>query len=327
MARRILGPIIGAIAVGAMLALPGSAAGDGAPAPFTTYGVSGPTGLEYMAVPRGHGATLVRKLDHKETLASKNLNRPFAVPGVTVHALPDGLSADGGTLVLVNPRQRVTDGPTHVIVLDTDSLRIMRRLTLSSGFTFDAISPDGSAIYFIQYLSPQDPTKYAVREYDVRQGKLLREPIVDPNEHAGEMRGYALDRVTGSDGRWAYTLYDGGGGEPFVHALDTVKGRAVCVDLDDLVAASQVRDVRMAMSPSDDQLTLTMKKEPLAVVDTQTLKASAPVALDEAANTGSQADGIPWVLIAIGAALGLGTGGIVITTRRRRMSRIAAHDG
>jgi hypothetical protein len=146
MARRILGSIIGAIAVGAALALPGSAAGDGAPAPFTTYGVSGPTGLEYMAVPHRHGATVVRKLDHKKTLASKNLNRPFAVPGVTVHALPDGLSADGGTLVLVNPRQRVSEGPTHVIVLDADSLRVIQRLRLSGGFTFDAISPDGSWI-------------------------------------------------------------------------------------------------------------------------------------------------------------------------------------
>jgi hypothetical protein len=323
MARRILGPIIGAIAVGAALALPGSAAGDGAPAPFTTYGVSGPAGLEYMAVARGHGATLVRKLDHKKALASKNLNRTYAVPGVTVHALPDGLSADGGTLVLVNPRQRVTSGPTHVVVLDADSLRIMRRLTLSGGFTFDAISPDGSSIYFIEYLSPQDPTKYAVREYDVRQGKLLREPIVDPSEHAGEMRGYPLDRVTSPDGRWAYTLYDGGGGEPFVHALDTVKGRAVCVDLDDLVAASQARDVRMAANPAGDRLTLTAKKVPLAVIDTGTLDASAPSA---PADSDGGDEGAPWLLIGLAAALGLGVGAAVIATRRHRASGLAAPD-
>ena len=43
------------------------------------------------------------------------------------------------------------------------------------------------------------------------------------------MRGLALSRVSSEDGRWAYTLYDGGGDVPFIHALDTVGDKAVCI--------------------------------------------------------------------------------------------------
>ena len=46
---------------------------------------------------------------------------------------------------------------------------------------------------------------------------------------SGLVKGWAVDRVTTSDGRWAYTLYTNPGGYPFVHALDTVRGVAHCV--------------------------------------------------------------------------------------------------
>src|SRR5256885_5593045 len=51
----------------------------------------------------------------------------------------------------------------------------------------------------------------------------------DKSEAADPMRGVPVARVTGDHGRWAYTLY--ASGKPFVHALDTVARRAVCVDL------------------------------------------------------------------------------------------------
>ena len=46
------------------------------------------------------------------------------------------------------------------------------------------------------------------------------------------MRGQPLTRATSPDGRWAYTLYDGAGKEPFIHALDTSTRSARCIDLD-----------------------------------------------------------------------------------------------
>jgi hypothetical protein len=316
MARRILGPMIAATALVATLALPGNAAGAGAPAPFTTYGVSGPHVVEYMATPGPHGTTTVRKLDGKNTVASRRLDGRFAVPTVTLRGEPDGLSPDGSRLVLVGPRWQVTRGPTQVLVLDTRSLRIDRRFAFQGAFTFDAISPDGSTIYFIQYLSPRDRTKYAVRAYNVQEGRLLRDPIVDPDEHAGEMRGYPLKRVTSRDGRWAYTLYDGGDGEPFVHALDTVEGRAVCVDLDGLVTPAEVRDVDMAMGPAGEQLTLTAKQAPIAAVDMATLEVSAPPA--SAPNGADSGAGFPWVAVLVAGGLGLVGGGAFLAARHRR---------
>jgi len=47
------------------------------------------------------------------------------------------------------------------------------------------------------------------------------------------MQGSPVTRVGSREGRWAYTLYTGPE-ETFLHALDTVRGRAVCVDLPQL---------------------------------------------------------------------------------------------
>ncbi len=41
-----------------------------------------------------------------------------------------------------------------------------------------------------------------------------------------------MTRATSPDGGWEYTLYDGGGAHPFIHALDVVEGATVCIDLE-----------------------------------------------------------------------------------------------
>ena len=58
-----------------------------------------------------------------------------------------------------------------------------------------------------------------------RGGPAAAGPIFDPGASKGPMRGSPVARAEGADGRWAYTLYDGAGGTPFVHALDTVGAR------------------------------------------------------------------------------------------------------
>jgi hypothetical protein len=61
-------------------------------------------------------------------------------------------------------------------------------LRLQGDFSFDAISPIGDRIYLIEYLSPKDPTKYAVRAYDVQAGRLLHSPVVDPTRPTSRCR-------------------------------------------------------------------------------------------------------------------------------------------
>lgn len=324
MAQRFLGSLISAVAIAGVLGAPASSLAAGGPPPFTALGGETVNGIRYLAQPGGHGTTKVREVADGAMLRSRTVAGTFVLPAVTISAEAGGLSADRGTLVLVHPRLRVAEGPTHMLILDARNLRVRQRLALKGAFTFDAMSPDGSTMYLIQYLSPRDQTRYAVRAYDVEAGRLDPTPIVDPDEHAGEMRGYPLHRVTSPDGRWAYTLYDGGAdGEPFVHALDTVEGRAVCVDLDGLVARDETGRVDMAMDPDTGQLALTARKVPLAFIDTGSLEASAPGAAPSDTNDGG---GFPWILVVIVAGLALVGGGTAMAVRHRRESGLAAPD-
>lgn len=200
--------------------------------------------------------TAVERIDRRDGRLDRwwQLRGHYYVPAVAYDGTGGGLSADGKTLVLGH---LAFDSPayppktTRLAILDTD-LRPQRHLRagqrrpasafssieLRGHFAFDAISPDGSTIYLIHYLSnPTGPsylTHYEVRAYDVKSQRLLPEPIVDPDEPEERMEGLPLGRAMSPDGRWAYTLYDGNGKEPFIHALDTVAGQAVCVDLPQL---------------------------------------------------------------------------------------------
>jgi hypothetical protein len=139
------------------------------------------------------------------------------------------------------------------------------------------------------------------------------------------MRGDPMTRTTSAEGRWAYTLYDGGGGEPFVHALDTSEGRAVCVDLDGLVRRSDVFRTHMAMSSDGRELTLSTKNGAAAVIDTETLEARDPSVPAASAGEGA-GGGFPWMVVVPAAAVALVGGGAIMIVRRRRESGLAAPD-
>ena len=129
-------------------------------------------------------------------------------------------------------------------------------LRLRGDFSFDAISPKGRWIYLIHYVSPQDPTRYLVRAYDLQHGRLLTKPVVDPSEQGEKMRGNPLSRAASPDGRWAYTLYDGAGEAPFIHALDTSGRTARCVDLDALAGKDYLWRLRLHLNEYGSALTI-----------------------------------------------------------------------
>ncbi len=113
----------------------------------------------------------------------------------------------------------------------TRSLRVERRIDLPGVWSFDAVSPDGSTILAIRYLSPTEPDRYEVRAIDAATGRVLTGTIVDKREPDEEMRGQPVSRAADATGRWAFTLYAKPNGAGFIHALDTVRGAAVCIDL------------------------------------------------------------------------------------------------
>jgi hypothetical protein len=223
------------LAAVALLALvPASAAADGLPAVGSDASpLATPRGeLEYTTERAGAGTRLVESARYGGPLRRRRLAGSFSIPAVAYDGSPSGLSADGRTLVLISPRTRYPRRQTSFAVVDVRRLRMRRVIRLRGDFSFDALSPHGRLMYLIEY-SRRNFANYAVRAYDLHARRLFRAPVVDPDEEGEPMTGVPVTRVGGADGRWAYTLYDSSP-HPFVHALDTERRRAVCIDLDHL---------------------------------------------------------------------------------------------
>jgi MYXO-CTERM domain-containing protein len=274
----------------------------------------------YVTLPAGRNTVLARvNPAGGRVLASRMLPGVFTIPAVAYDGSASGLSGDGRTLVLIQPRVRFPRARTPLMVVDTRQLRPRKVVRLRGDFSFDAVSPRGSLVYLIQYVSPTDPSRYLVRAYDLRAGRLLAKPVTDPREPAGKMRGAPLTRETSADGRWAYTLYDGAGAAPFVHALDTTRRTARCIDLD-LLAGTDLSRLRLHLNGVSGTLAVTDNRRPVAIVDTHTFRAHPPVPVSSAHRQKAAAAGttIPWTLLSVSSAGVLALVGVVLLALRRR---------
>ena len=292
-AARLWIVLAGAILVGSSLSATAARA-DGLPVLGVDVGATGvvtPSGqARYVAIPAG-ADTVVARVDAQGGRIGASLFLPgtFTIPAVAYDGAASGLSGDGHTLILIEPRASFPRAETRLAVLDTRPLLRRTTITLPGDFSFDAISPDGSSLYLIQYTSALDPTKYNVRVYDLESSRLIKSPIVDPHERGENMRGRPLTRATSSDGRWAYTLYDGAGKAPFVHALDTRNRSARCIDLDAL-AGTDLTHVGLKLDTRRGLLIVTRGAPPALNVDLASFQVRPP-------STGTS--GFPWLLAAL----------------------------
>ena len=165
-----------------------------------------------------------------------------------------------------------------------------------------------------------------MRAYDLESRRLVSKPVIDPHEPDEAMRGIPLTRTSSADGRWAYTLYDGAGEEPFIHALDTEHRTAVCIDLPALTGAN-LSVIRLAVLGGGATLRIDNGGTPVASVDTRSFVVSRPAAAAQprprtpARPVATSDDGaVPWVLGALALALG-GVAGLVAMGRRRSRPR------
>jgi hypothetical protein len=223
-----------AVVVAALVAAPAALA-DG-PMFVTQDGTGVVHGsLRYVAVntTSGRGTDLV-EVSTRDHSVGPALRIPgeWGLPYTAAGA--EGLSHDGRTLVLGRAGIGISS-PSRFLIVDPQHLRVVRTIALDGYFTYDALSPDASRLYLIQYTHgrSQDTSRYIVRAYDMRANRLLPGKIAARDEDDDEetMAGYAMTRTTSAGGRWVYTLYQKPSGEPFVHALDTVRGVAYCIDL------------------------------------------------------------------------------------------------
>src|SRR5215218_6273050 len=212
-----------ALATLALLAIAPAAAGDGGPSPGVVGGWDGvlaPSGkVRYVALIGGPTTTLaVVKVNGGRVTRSTWLRGGYGIPLVAYDGTAGGLSADGSKLVLSSySNSRSQTGASRFAVVATKNLRTVRTVVLRGAYSYDALSPDGSMLYLIQYLSERDFTQYRVRAYDVAAGKLLRAPIVDRRDPDEQMHGFPVTRASTRHGGWAYTLYGRDLGNAFVH--------------------------------------------------------------------------------------------------------------
>jgi hypothetical protein len=312
-----------AVAVVALATAPAALA-DGGPFLVTQGGQGAATrdgAFHFVAVPDGTHSTLLEKLEVANGQVNYwlPLKGSWGVPTLgTGSLIGQGLSWDGRTLVLTAPPGY--SSPSRFLLVDLKRLRAVRTITLHGFFSFDALSPDGSRMYVIQYTHGRtgNLTHYVVREYDLRANRLLPGKIAARDEDGEEstMAGYPLNRTTSAGGRWVYTLYQKPSGMPFIHALNTVAGVAHCIDLPWSKTNKGAYNLVLALRNHDETLAVNWRSgRPVynvAVGSWQVSKASS---------------GFPWAWVGagIGAALSVLATGAVLLLRRRRSEEVDEH--
>lgn len=311
--RRLL--LCVAAAVGALVAAP-TAPADGPL--FVIQGGGGVAsrggGLNYVAVPDGAGGTLLESITHGQVRSWVRLDGSWGIPTVgTNFPSGEGLARDGRTLVLASTSGPYAS-PSKFLVVDAKRMKVLRTIVLRGRFSFDALSPDGSRLYLIQYAHgpSYDVAHYIVRDYDMRTSRLLPGRIVDRAEKDEKMTGYALTRTTSAGGRWVYTLYEKPSGEPFVHALDTVAATAHCIDLP---ANRGIYNVVLSLRNGGRTLAVHFRSgRPWLNVSVGNWEISYP------------GSGFPWAWVGAGGGGGLvilAAGALVL--RRRRREEVQEH--
>jgi hypothetical protein len=312
------------VLIGATLVPAGSAGAAGWPlvgvAPSGNGLVAFGGGARWVARPAGHDTRVQRlPVSGSGPVLSGLVRGRFEIPVVTETGATSGVSADGSRLALISPRDRFPQAATSLAILDASSLRVDRSVRLNGDFSFDAISPTGSWIYLIEYLSRDDPSKYKVRALETATGRLDPKPVVDPHDGPQPMRGYPLKRTMSRDGAWAYTLYDGQG-HPFIHALDTAHRRAVCIDLPRFWSNTNLGDAPLTLSPDGSALKLVADDGTAALIDTRSFRVSEQKAAPRPAPPARRAPQAQDDGVALGlavAALAVILGGGALAWRRR----------
>ena len=257
----------------------GVASANGSPySPGLVYGWNGVgagDGVRYVAfgMPKSTIVAAVRARDGR-VLKSRVVRGEYGVPLVAYDGTSGGLSGDGKSLVLASygplPGQ---SGKTRFVVLDTRTLGSRGAFELGGSWSFDAVSPTATTLYLTEHLRAGDKPLYRVRTFDVHSGRLGA-AIVDRLEGEKEMGGQPVARASSRTGRWAYTLYARRGDEPFVHALDTVKREAFCIDLPLRLGYGAQWGLGLELRGGESLSVLRARRE-VAAIDTRSWKVTS----------------------------------------------------
>ena len=288
-------------------------------------GTTGPGGGDHFVALPGRGTTVLDVDASGSVRRWAMLSGSWGVPLVAGDGTTGGVSGAGRSLVLQSVTNLYPQRVTRFALLRTDSLRLRHTITLRGDFSFDAVSPDGSLLYLIEHPVPGGLANYLVRAYDVRHGQMLHRIIREVGEDSPVMNGTAVTRVTTSDGAWAYTLYDQGRGRMFVHALDTVRGIAHCVDLPKMAGFA---GMQLTLSPDRSRLDVMGAGAHFVSIDTGSFAvsrpsgaASASIASRAPASQRASGGNVGWLLA---GAFALALAGVLTLAVRRRGATLPA---
>jgi hypothetical protein len=258
----LISTLVAAVAAAAALAA-------GSPVPSaTTNSLFSPDGSMYTTKVAGHRTTVTLWRNVRK-LGRTSVDGAYGLPLIANDGTTEGVSHDGGTLVLGSTR--ATKG--RFAVLDAHTLRVRRMVDLRGQFTFDALDPRGRTLYLIQHVSSQAGDRYSVRAYDLSRGRLVKQVVFDKREESSLMSGSPVTRATGPSGRWVYTLYAHPNGSLFVHALDSVDRHAFCIDLPRRGSPSTMWSMRLKLRPGT--LSVLKGTTRFAAIDTKSLRVRA----------------------------------------------------
>jgi hypothetical protein len=276
MRRRIL--IVVALAVACGIAA--TMASGAGPSPGLSARSKGLTSgnVQYLAVPAGSSTSIqVVNRQGGGVLREVTLKGVWGIPLVAFDGTAEGLLADGQTLLLAQPLfngQSLRKTTTFALV-DVRKMKLKGKIRLKGAFSFDALSSDGRYLYLIEYIAAEDPTLYRVRAYDLAKSKLLAKIVADRKSWETGMQGSPISR-SWKDG-WAYTLY-GGNARPFIHALNTRRIEAVCIDMPWKSSPHRLFDFRLRTDRDGHLVVRGPRGRALVVIDRQSFRILSSVA-------------------------------------------------
>ncbi len=319
------------------LALPGQAGAVGA-SPGVAIGGDGASwqahAQRFVAVPDGAG-TVVRELRRADgaTVRSVRVGGAYGIPGVAYDGNLEQVPAASATVVVAGRTRVALPRRTRFVVLATAGLHVVRRITLAGAFAFDALSPGGTTMYLTEHRSAAHITRYTVRAYDLRRGRLLPGVIADRRSGEWKMDGIPATRLQTAAGGWAYTLYQGGEDGAFVHALDTRARTAHCIDLPGM-RYRNVMAMRLRLADGGTRLLVRAGARTVAAVDLHTFRVVAVGAKRRAVAAKNPIGihrnrqlGIPALPIAAAIGLLVAACAAAAVRLRGRMQHNPAHDG
>jgi hypothetical protein len=158
---------------------------------------------------------------------------------------PDGLSPVGRWLVMrrqpsaeeLDASAKDGKSDSRFLVLDHSLAPrpgpVSGPITLDGDFWFVALDRTGSVLFLIENRSRASigtDLGYAVRLYDLKQGRLQPDAVADKTG-AEVLQGFRQSPIASPDGAWLYTLNLNQTTGPFLHALNLDRRAAVRIDL------------------------------------------------------------------------------------------------